>query len=144
MPLFVHTFCATLAVRKHLYTPVYTLSVHLKVLSVHPFLYSTMHTPISALAMCTVYVYISSVHPICIPIIVHTYSETVEHEAELRHKNEMARVEAEMTARAKTERENKDITLEQIRVKAAERRKTILESITYVYVSSIEFISLIA
>lgn len=58
--------------------------------------------------------------------------ETIEHEAELRHKNEMLRVEAETKARAKSERENKDIHLEKIRVKAAEQRKTILESITYV------------
>jgi len=57
------------------------------------------------------------------------YSETVEHEAELRHKNEMLRVEAEMKGRAQMERENKDINLEKIRLKAAERRKTVLESI---------------
>ena len=53
----------------------------------------------------------------------------MEQEAELRHKNEMLKVEAEMKARGRVERENKDITLEQIRVTAAERRKTILESI---------------
>lgn len=55
--------------------------------------------------------------------------KTIEHEAELRHKNEMLKLEAEMKARAKSERENKDIHLEQIRVRAAEQRKTILESI---------------
>lgn len=37
-----------------------------------------------------------------------------------------------MKARAKSERENKDIHLEQIRVRAAEQRKTILESIQLV------------
>lgn len=56
-------------------------------------------------------------------------AETVEHEAELKHKNNMMKVEAEMKARGHLERENRDINLEQIRVKAAERRKTVLESI---------------
>ncbi|XP_062397647.1 ATPase family AAA domain-containing protein 3-A-like isoform X2 [Sardina pilchardus] len=54
---------------------------------------------------------------------------TVEHEMELRHKNEMLRVEAEAQARAKVERENADIIREQIRLKAAEHRQTVLESI---------------
>ncbi|XP_019877208.1 ATPase family AAA domain-containing protein 3A homolog [Aethina tumida] len=54
---------------------------------------------------------------------------TIEHEMELRHKNEMKRVEAETRAKAKVDRENRDITLEQIRLKAAENRVTVLESI---------------
>ncbi|KAM4704094.1 ATPase family AAA domain-containing protein 3A [Rhinophrynus dorsalis] len=54
---------------------------------------------------------------------------TVEHEMELRHKNEMMRIEAEARARAKVERENADIIREQIRLKAAEHRQTVLESI---------------
>ncbi|XP_057552798.1 ATPase family AAA domain-containing protein 3 [Hippopotamus amphibius kiboko] len=54
---------------------------------------------------------------------------TVEQELELRHKNEMLRVEAEARARAKAERENADIIREQIRLKAAEHRQTVLESI---------------
>lgn len=54
---------------------------------------------------------------------------TVEREMELRHKNEMLRVEAEARARAKADRENADIIREQIRLKAAEHRQTILESI---------------
>lgn len=54
---------------------------------------------------------------------------TVEHEMELRHKNEMKRVEAELQAKAKVDRENQDLTLEQIRLKAAENRVTVLESI---------------
>ena len=41
----------------------------------------------------------------------------------------MKRLEAEMGARAKFERENQDITLEQIRVKAAEDRETTLKSL---------------
>ncbi|NP_001089330.1 ATPase family AAA domain-containing protein 3-A [Xenopus laevis] len=54
---------------------------------------------------------------------------TVEHEMELRHKNEMLRIEAEARAQAKVERENADIIREQIRLKAAEHRQTVLESI---------------
>lgn len=54
---------------------------------------------------------------------------TIEHEMELRHKNEMKRVEAELRAKAKIDRENQDLTLEQIRLKAAENRVTVLESI---------------
>lgn len=60
----------------------------------------------------------------CLPV-----AATVEREMELRHKNEMLRVEAEARARAKAERENADIIREQIRLQAAERRQTILESI---------------
>lgn len=54
---------------------------------------------------------------------------TLEHEAELRHKNEMARVEAELRGKAKIDRENQDIIREQIKLKAAENRQTVLESI---------------
>lgn len=54
---------------------------------------------------------------------------TVEHEMELRHKNEMKKVEAELRGKAKVDRENQDLTLEQIRLKAAENRVTVLESI---------------
>uniref|UniRef100_A0A8C9U432 ATPase family AAA domain containing 3A n=1 Tax=Scleropages formosus TaxID=113540 RepID=A0A8C9U432_SCLFO len=54
---------------------------------------------------------------------------TIEHEMELRHKNEMMRVEAEAKARGKVERENADIIREQIRLKAAEHRQTVLETI---------------
>ncbi|XP_069774896.1 ATPase family AAA domain containing 3 isoform X2 [Narcine bancroftii] len=54
---------------------------------------------------------------------------TVEHEMELRHKNEMMRIEAEAKARAKVERENADLIREQIRLKAAEHRQTVLDSI---------------
>ena len=53
---------------------------------------------------------------------------------DLRHKSDMKKIEAEMTARAKMERENQDLTLEQIRVKAAEKRDTVLNSIRWVKV----------
>ncbi|CAB1432054.1 unnamed protein product [Pleuronectes platessa] len=54
---------------------------------------------------------------------------TIEHEMELRHKNELLRIEAESKARARVERENADIIREQIRLRAAEHRQTVLESI---------------
>lgn len=58
---------------------------------------------------------------------------TIEHEMELREKNKLKSIEAEARARAKADRDNRDINLEQIRVKAAENRTTILESIKYVH-----------
>ncbi|KAM8863411.1 ATPase family AAA domain-containing protein 3-like [Spinachia spinachia] len=54
---------------------------------------------------------------------------TIEHEMELRHKNDLLRVEAEAKAGAQVERENADLIREQIRLKAAEHRQTVLESI---------------
>lgn len=54
---------------------------------------------------------------------------TLEHEMELREKNKMKLLEAEYRAKAKVDRENRDITLEQIRLKAQESRVTILEGI---------------
>lgn len=54
---------------------------------------------------------------------------TIEHEMDMRAKLEMKKLEAEMAAKAKADRENQDLTLEQIRVKAAENRTTVLESI---------------
>ena len=56
-------------------------------------------------------------------------SATIEHEMQLRHKNELLRIEAESKARGRVERENADIIREQIRLKAAEHRQTVLESI---------------
>lgn len=54
---------------------------------------------------------------------------TIEHEMDLREKNKMKLLEAELRAKAKVERENRDLTLEQIRLKAQESRITVLESI---------------
>ncbi|OAF67946.1 ATPase family AAA domain-containing protein 3 [Intoshia linei] len=56
--------------------------------------------------------------------------QSIEHEAELRLKNDLKRIEAEVRGRGQIERENKDITMETIRLKAVEKRKTILDSIT--------------
>lgn len=60
---------------------------------------------------------------------MYFFTATIEHEMELRHKNELLRIEAESKARARVERENADIIREQIRLKAAEHRQTVLESI---------------
>ncbi|XP_054160542.1 ATPase family AAA domain-containing protein 3-B-like [Oppia nitens] len=55
--------------------------------------------------------------------------KTLEQEMELRGKADMKRIEAEMKGRAILERENRDIHLEQIKLKAAEDRTTVIESI---------------
>merc|ERR1719369_51801 len=55
---------------------------------------------------------------------------TLEHEMELRAKADMKRIEAETHARAKVERENQDLYLEQIRLKAKEHRNTVMEGIS--------------
>lgn len=54
---------------------------------------------------------------------------TIEYEAQIKHDNEMKRLEAELRGKAKIERENKDIRMEQIKLKAAEQRQTVLQSI---------------
>ncbi|KAL3063777.1 hypothetical protein OYC64_000166 [Pagothenia borchgrevinki] len=54
---------------------------------------------------------------------------TIQHEMELRHKNDLLRIEAQSKAQAQVERENADLIREQIRLKAAEHRQTVLESI---------------
>ncbi|XP_077302521.1 ATPase family AAA domain containing bor [Arctopsyche grandis] len=54
---------------------------------------------------------------------------TIEHEMALREKNKLKLIEAEARARAKADRENRDVTLEQIRLKAQENRVTLLEGI---------------
>jgi len=55
--------------------------------------------------------------------------KTLEYEAELRQKTELARVEAETRGRIRQERENHDLRVEQARVEAEEYRNTVLESI---------------
>jgi len=55
---------------------------------------------------------------------------TLEHEMELRAKADSKRIEAETTARAKVERENQDLYLEQIRLKAKEHRSTVMDGIS--------------
>jgi len=55
--------------------------------------------------------------------------KTLEYEAELRQKTEMARVSAETEGRIKQERMNHDLHLEQSRVQAKEYRETVMEGI---------------
>merc|ERR1719234_1722760 len=55
---------------------------------------------------------------------------TLEHEMEMRAKADTKRIEAEMVAKAKVERENQDLTLEQIRLRAKEHRNTVMEGIS--------------
>lgn len=57
---------------------------------------------------------------------------TIEREMELRSQVDKKRLEAEMLAKAKADRENQDLYLERLRVKAAENRITVLESIRLV------------
>ncbi|OWF44069.1 ATPase family AAA domain-containing protein 3-B-like [Mizuhopecten yessoensis] len=54
---------------------------------------------------------------------------TMDYEYELRRKNDMARVQAEMKGKAKADRENHDLIKEQLRIKGQEHRQTVLESI---------------
>uniref|UniRef100_A0A5S6QC32 AAA domain-containing protein n=1 Tax=Trichuris muris TaxID=70415 RepID=A0A5S6QC32_TRIMR len=54
---------------------------------------------------------------------------TLEHEMQLKHKYEMEKVRVEAKARVAAERENRDIYLEQLKLKESERRVTVLESI---------------
>ena len=62
-------------------------------------------------------------------IISYNTVESMEYEAQLRHKNEMARIEAELAGKAKIDRENRDLNLEMMREKAKESRETMLEGI---------------
>lgn len=54
---------------------------------------------------------------------------TIEHEIAMKEKNKLKLLEAELKAKAKIDRDNRDINLEQIRLKAQENRVTVLESI---------------
>ena len=54
---------------------------------------------------------------------------TLRYESELREKTELKRAEAEATARARTERETHDLSLDRMRAEMAERRETLLKSI---------------
>uniref|UniRef100_A0A8C9WU82 AAA+ ATPase domain-containing protein n=1 Tax=Sander lucioperca TaxID=283035 RepID=A0A8C9WU82_SANLU len=66
---------------------------------------------------------------------------TIEHEMDLRHKNDLLRIEAEAKARAQVERENADLIREQIRLKAAEHRQTVLESINNWHVAGLTLLA---
>jgi ATPase family AAA domain-containing protein 3A/B len=53
----------------------------------------------------------------------------MEQEAELKHQYDMKKLQAELKGKAQVERENREIYLEQIKLKASENRQTVLESI---------------
>lgn len=55
--------------------------------------------------------------------------QTIDYQMELQRKNDQKKMEAKYIAKAKIERENKDLTLEKISLKAAENRTTVMESI---------------
>jgi ATPase family AAA domain-containing protein 3A/B len=49
----------------------------------------------------------------------------------MKSKLDAKKSEAKALARAKAERENHDLTMEQLKLKASEHRQTVLESIKY-------------
>mmetsp|Transcript_5153 Transcript_5153/g.9895 ORF Transcript_5153/g.9895 Transcript_5153/m.9895 type:complete len:428 (-) Transcript_5153:43-1326(-) len=55
--------------------------------------------------------------------------KTAEHEAELRTRTELAKAKAEAEGRIAQERANHDLILEKVKLEAAERRDTVLQSI---------------
>ncbi|KAI0989418.1 hypothetical protein GJ496_010712 [Pomphorhynchus laevis] len=55
--------------------------------------------------------------------------QTSEYEAEVKHQYDMKRLEAELKGKAKIERENRDIYLEQLKLKAEEHRRTVMDGI---------------
>lgn len=55
---------------------------------------------------------------------------SIEHEMNLRHQNDMKKLEAKLRAQARVDRENHDLNLEKIRLKASEHRITVMESIS--------------
>ena len=54
---------------------------------------------------------------------------SIEYAEQVRHQYEMKKLEAELKGKAQIERENREIYLEQIKLKSEEQRKTVLESI---------------
>jgi ATPase family AAA domain-containing protein 3A/B len=54
---------------------------------------------------------------------------SVEYAEKVRHEYEMKKLQAELKGKAQIERENREIYLEQIKLKSEEQRKTVLESI---------------
>ncbi|KAF1586614.1 UNVERIFIED_CONTAM: ATPase family AAA domain-containing protein 3, partial [Eudyptes robustus] len=55
--------------------------------------------------------------------------QTIEHELQLRHKLDLERIQAEVQAKAKAARENRDVNLEMMKASEEEHRKTIVEQI---------------
>lgn len=59
---------------------------------------------------------------------------TIEHELQLRHKYDLERIEADVRAKAKAARENRDVNLEMMKASEEENRKTMIEKIRYVLI----------
>ncbi|EDW34424.1 GL22252 [Drosophila persimilis] len=55
--------------------------------------------------------------------------QTIEHEIEMKEKNRLKLLEHELRAKARVDRENRDLNLEKIRLKAQEHRTTVMEGI---------------
>ncbi|KAI3381339.1 hypothetical protein SNEBB_006415 [Seison nebaliae] len=55
--------------------------------------------------------------------------KTMEQEASLKHEYDMKRLKAELKGKAEVERDNREIRMEQIRAKAEENRKTVMEGL---------------
>lgn len=56
-------------------------------------------------------------------------SATIEHELQMRHKLDLERIQAEVQAKTKAARENRDVNLEMMKASEEERRKTLVEQI---------------
>ncbi|CAI4224171.1 unnamed protein product [Auanema sp. JU1783] len=54
---------------------------------------------------------------------------TIEHELALKHKYELEKIEAETHARARADRDNRDVNLEKLKLHEEENRKTVVEKI---------------
>ncbi|CAF0742374.1 unnamed protein product [Didymodactylos carnosus] len=59
----------------------------------------------------------------------NTRQRSIEYAEQVRHQYEMKRLEAELKGKAQIERENRELYLEQIKLKAEQERKTVLEGI---------------
>lgn len=55
---------------------------------------------------------------------------TVKYQEDMRHANEMERVKAEISGKAKIERDNHDLNKEKIKLQSAEQRETVLQAVS--------------
>lgn len=62
-------------------------------------------------------------------IFYNIFLATIEHELQLRHKFDLERIQAEVKAKAKAARENRDVNLELMKASEEEHRKTVIEQI---------------
>lgn len=57
---------------------------------------------------------------------------TIERELQMRHKLDLERIAAEVQAKARAARENRDVNLEMMKASEEEHRKTLIEQIKLV------------